>query len=818
MIRLKSTVIFYSILILSFSLGTTSCSEETPLESIQVEFDKGYGQVEVGGPFVGVEFHKSRPLPSRISFYYPVANSIDLSIDYWERYNSRPLSFTVFTSVDSFEIGDSAWTYTYGPHFVEYSKMINGFDVKLAYRFGGDLPFVDISLDISDTQGSQVIEKVKTSLALSLRTSHAYRWLNDPVLQTLASGEFAVNYPDSGSAYASLFVLTPQNEASWRFISEDKPRVEFSFDNTDTDPQSFHLDQVVGMCSGEELTTMVSRVQESWKQSISEYEHKVNAYAAEESLVKLDDPTLQNTAHWAKAVQLTNRHYIDGHFMPMPCPAEYNFFFTHDLLLTGLGVVKYDLEFVREGFRFLLEQTKADNVLPHAYYWREGKYVTEYCNSDNWNHLWIVISAASYLKHSADIELVETLYPILERSINLMLENLGDDGLMYAKRPDWWDIGNVYGPRTYITVLMGKALKDFSFIRHKLGKNPGIQQSLLATAAGLKEELAKQLWSDEHNYLMNIMDDGEMDPHYYTGSMLAVVYGMLNPRQSRTLLETVNGTLLDKQLGVRNAMPPDFHLLGDRYQFSGNEAGDKWVYFNGGVWPQGNGWYVNALSETGQYESALLALKNYMTIDGIAASPNGLPSFYEYRRTDPLSERYGEIDKPTFLWAGGFFLQSLYQLAGYRENEWNQYFHAGIPESLAETEMDLTIQGSQCRVTTTGYGPWFEQIWVDGARSYSAVLMQPARKVKLVRGNLLFPYLASADAEIISVELKDSILTLEFQGVMGHPFTFNLASPERLSLLVGLDVMTIDEIEPSSFELKGTLKAGINRIKLQVEM
>ena len=46
----------------------------------------------MGGPFAGAEFHESRPLPSRISFYYPVANSIDLSTDYWKRGDSRPMA------------------------------------------------------------------------------------------------------------------------------------------------------------------------------------------------------------------------------------------------------------------------------------------------------------------------------------------------------------------------------------------------------------------------------------------------------------------------------------------------------------------------------------------------------------------------------------------------------------------------------------------------------------------------------------------------------------------------------------------------------
>ena len=816
MTSMKSTLRMNGYLVFILCLWITSCSREPSPASIQQTFDKGYGQIEVGGPYAGVEFHKSRPVPSRVSFYYPVANSLDLSTDYWKRYNSLPLNITVFTANDSFNIGTDGWAYTYGPHFVEFSTRMNDFDIELSYRFGGDLPIVALAMDIVGTKNTDPIEKVTVNWALSLRTSHAYRWINGPKLESLPENQFAVSYSDTGSTDVALFISNlSDNRSSWQLVSGREPAVEFTFDLAKQNPQMFHLDQIIGICKTEELERMVPNVQKNWRTSIQQYEQAVNSYAAGETFLKVDDEALQNTAYWSKAIQIANRHYIDGSLMPMPCPAEYNFFFTHDLLLTGLGVVKYDVQYISDGYKFLLKHTQADNVLPHAYYWREGEFVTEYCNSDNWNHLWIVISTASYLKHSADKELVAELYPILERSINLMLENLGDDGLMYAKRPDWWDIGNVYGPRTYITVLMGKALKDYVFISHALGKNLDLLPAYLETAENFKAELVSQLWSDEHKYLMNIMDDGEMDSHYYTGSMLAVVYGMLDQKHSRALMETVRDTLIDTNLGVRNAMPPDFHLLGDRYQFSGNEAGDQWVYFNGGVWPQGNAWYVNALCAAGQYESALSSMKDFMTLEGIAASPNGTPSFYEYRRTDINSPRYGEIDKPTFLWAGGFYLQSLYQLLGFRENAWNQYFHVGVPESLSEAEADLFIQGSLCRVTTNGWGDWFEQIWVDGERSYSAVITQPASKIKLVRGKLISPYLVSADAEILSVQMRDSVLTIETQGVLGQHYNFALASPHRLSLKHGLENAAIEEIEPRYFQVEGTLNQGVNRIELQ---
>ncbi len=53
-------------------------------KDIEVSFN-GDAQIETGNHYIGTEFHHGFPLPQRISFYYPAANSIDLSTDYWKR-------------------------------------------------------------------------------------------------------------------------------------------------------------------------------------------------------------------------------------------------------------------------------------------------------------------------------------------------------------------------------------------------------------------------------------------------------------------------------------------------------------------------------------------------------------------------------------------------------------------------------------------------------------------------------------------------------------------------------------------------------------
>ena len=80
---------YSSIVIVSFIILITSIVNGQDKRLLTIESTKEVGQIEVGSPYVGIEIHKSFPLLNRISFYYPVANSIDISEDYWKRENYR---------------------------------------------------------------------------------------------------------------------------------------------------------------------------------------------------------------------------------------------------------------------------------------------------------------------------------------------------------------------------------------------------------------------------------------------------------------------------------------------------------------------------------------------------------------------------------------------------------------------------------------------------------------------------------------------------------------------------------------------------------
>jgi hypothetical protein len=82
-IRPKYYVQFFLFFSQTIIIASTNIKQSKEFE---VYFNDGCGRLDVVGKFAGVESHKSPPLPSRISFYYPFTNSIGLSTHCWKHY------------------------------------------------------------------------------------------------------------------------------------------------------------------------------------------------------------------------------------------------------------------------------------------------------------------------------------------------------------------------------------------------------------------------------------------------------------------------------------------------------------------------------------------------------------------------------------------------------------------------------------------------------------------------------------------------------------------------------------------------------------
>lgn len=788
-----------------FMLLTAACTDSTQPPKLEIQFAGGYGQLEVGGRFAGVEFHKSRPLPSRISFYYPVANSLDLSTDYWKRYESLPLNLLLKSGTKIDSLGKIPYPYSYTPYHADFSNIESNLRINFSYDFCEDLPVIILKLNIKNISNEANDFELQSRLVPAIRSSHTYSVINPTHVQyndnlAIAKAFFKDKAADSSLLFIANAGLKPIAFQNKR-LSKD---LVFNYHRQLAPAEEIEIIQLIGMCRINEHQMLIEKARNKWRQSVEKYQQRVSDYAFKQSFFNVDDPEIMQTVHWSKALIAANKHYLDGHFVPMPCPAEYNFFFTHDLLLTGLGAVYFDPGYVKQAFEYLGSLSRKDSILAHARYWKDDHFQTEFCNSDNWNHLWFIILASSYLKHSADIKTIRAIFPILKKSLNLMLQNMGSDGLMYAKRPDWWDIGNIYGARAYISILMYKALNDYVYLAEKLNVEQNKRTAYPALSQRIKSRLVEKLWDEKAGYLLNMMDDKTIDRHYYAGSILAVHYNLLDDEKKERLLATVARELLDEKIGVRNAMPNDFHELIHMYKFNGLEVGVPYVYFNGGVWPHNNIWYVLALNSNKNTEKAKTVLEKYMTINGIMNSPNGIPAFYEYRMTNPNSERYGEIDKPAFLWAAGFFMQAVYQVAGFFENSFNMGFRPNLPTGFENAGYDLSLFGTLCRIEWKGTGAFFKRITIDEKSSHSAIITSAAHHIVLERGHPLEPYLSDADCSINGVhyDSKTKILTVNLSGQTGQDVNLTIVSPLKMRQT------TINNI-PGKMPLKEVLFDGV---------
>lgn len=796
------------------SLALPSARPEHDSASLTIESKKEVGQIEVGGPYVGIEIHKSFPLLNRISFYYPVANSIDISEDYWKRENFRVMSLGLRVgSAPKTFLKPQAYKVSQTPYSVSFSGNDAGSGIRITYEFCKNEPAMVVTYEITNTSRAEKDYEVYTRLEMTVRTSHTYRLVDSAYTEFERRGSIIrANYPYTETGNAQIFIvnaglqpssfttrandhggftnlddwwLNTDRPLSGQTIEREKPAkpvAAFIYRKRLAPDSSITVVQIVGSALISEAAQKTAALARNYRNEISEYRN----YILEESLGKNEIVTgnsdLDFTARWSKAVLATNAHYLNGHIVPMPAPAEYNFYFTHDALLTDLAAVNFDLARVRHDLEYILSLADTDKTIPHAYYWKDTAYKTEFAGKENWNHFWFALVCARYLRHSGDTTFLDQLYPYIEQSINTALKNKGEDGLMWSPRPDWWDIGNNFGPRAYMTILAIRALREFNFISTVLHKDRGGLKRYEDLADRMNAKLVDTLWDAKLNYLISYYADGKEDRHIYMGSLLASHFNLLDEDRNLKLITTAKERLLDDNLGIYTLVPMDLHLLIGYMKFAGNEAGDPYHYANGGIWPHGNAWYALGLISNGLNEDAFAFIEKTMTLNGIIHSPNGQPALYEYRISDKSNPAiYGKIDKPQFLWAGGWYLYTLYNLFGLRENEWNISFRPFIPKAMDSVQLTVTMRGAPVLVDIEGKGTTLSSISFDGRKIPSAVvpidLDRPA-KISLKLGNATTPYLSSANALVISpaYDAKTKTLDFDLESFEGHLIELQVVS------------------------------------------
>lgn len=753
-------------------------------DKLEIISTKEVGQIEVGGPYVGIEIHKSFPMINRISFYYPVANSIDISEDYWKRENFRIMSMGIKEGGSpKYILENEVYKATQSPYAVEFEKEKSNSRINIKYEFCKNSPAMIATITVTNISNSVVDYEVYTRYEAVLRTSHTYNLIDKAVTSVKNNGEVVkINYDNIETGNAELFFVNagekPNYYTSSSFAGQyknldeywlnsekefqnieltgsnlSKPAAAFVYKKNLNPGESITAVQIIGSVKNEESDEVINYLKENYGKEIEDYKNSVINNSVNNKIIKTGNDDFDFTSDWALAVLQTNKHYIDSDIEPMPAQAEYNFYFTHDVLLTDLAAVNFDLERVKKDLKFIIKHADSNKVIPHAYYWKDKEFKTEFAGTENWNHFWFTIVCARYLRHSNDIEYSKTLYPYVQKSIETAMKNKGEDNLMYSFRPDWWDIGNNFGPRAYMTILAVKALHEFCYLSSSLGTDISEIKKYYETAENLNKNLTDKLWNDELKYLTNIFQDGGEDKHIYMGSMLASHFNLLDEKKNNDLMTTAEKYLLDDKLGVYTLYPMDLHKLGEYMGFAGNEAGEPYYYANGGIWPHGNSWYALGLISSGQNDKAYSFIKNIMTLKGVMNSPNGQPAMYEYRISDKSNpDVYGKIDKPQFMWAGGWYLYSLYNLFGVKENDWNISFAPYTPEELEKVEFNVTVKGKLIPVTISGNGVYVSPIKYNGEELPSLVIpddFNNPENINIEMGKLNYPVIAEINGKLI---------------------------------------------------------------------
>jgi hypothetical protein len=804
--------ITYRLFFAAFILLTITFRTEG--QNLRIESTKEVGQIEVGSPYIGIEIHKSFPLLNRISFYYPVANSIDISEDYWKRENFRIMSVGLKTGNSKKQLlRQQVYKVSQTPYSVTFSGKEDQSQIRISYEFCFTQPAMVITYEITNSSQTEQDYEVYTRIGAVLRTSHTYNVIDKAYSEYQESGSIIrINYPFTETGNSQVFFMnaghkpsgyTTIEEPDQKYSSLDewwlnndeslpgqiinkenlnKPAAAFIYNKKLSPGTSIKIIQIIGSSLIPEGKEKTNYLAEHYQKEVNEYENYI-LKAADKKVINTGKEDLDFTSRWSKAVLSANAHYIKGQIVPMPAQAEYNFYFTHDALLTDLAAVNFDLKRVKNDLEFIISLADTDKTIPHAFYWKDTTYKTEFAGTENWNHFWFTLLCARYLRHSGDIQFLHKLYPYLEQSIRTALKNKGDDDLMWSFRPDWWDIGNNYGPRAYMTILAVRALREFNYVSAVLQKNLSQIKSYNKLAELMNSKLSETLWDDSLNYLISYYEDGTKDRHIYMGSLLAAHFNLLDNDKNHKLVKTAEANLLDEKLGIYTLYPMDLHLLISYMKFAGNEAGDPYHYANGGIWPHGNAWYALALMKSRMNEEAYRFIKTTMSMKGIINSPNGQPALYEYRISDKSDPSvYGKIDKPQFLWAGGWYLYTLYNLFGLRENEWNISFDPFIPEEMEAAELSVKIKGVDVTVDITGHGKDVSLIIYNGKEVPSVVIPDNIKdlvRVELNTGDVKTPYIKSANALLLSpVFIKESN-TLEFdlESFEGNTIELQIISP-----------------------------------------
>jgi len=203
--RVKSSLLFFSLFM--FTYCTTNEEKQLSSDSLKVTFE-GDAKIEVGGPYIGIEMHHNSPLLQRISFFYPAANSMDLSTDFWKRDTSFIMSLGLkIGEGDKEKIGLEPFKFDLTPYSVTFHKSDEFKAIDIYYKFLKDKPAMVIRYELTNLKNEEKDFEFYTHLETALRTCHTYNFIDKAWTEydenTL--GIYA-NYDNPETQFAQIFI------------------------------------------------------------------------------------------------------------------------------------------------------------------------------------------------------------------------------------------------------------------------------------------------------------------------------------------------------------------------------------------------------------------------------------------------------------------------------------------------------------------------------------------------------------------------------------------------------------------------------------
>src|SRR4030042_3898513 len=178
----RSRYSYWVSLIMLLILNLERCgghwSDRQLYEDLKIRFEGKHAQIEVGGPYAGIEMHNSAPAINRISFYYPVANSLDLSRDYWQRERDHVFFIGLKWKGEKRWIGLDPMPFEITPYSAVFLSEEQGRIVRISYNFCYNSPTLVIQIQFTNCSREEQTFEIYTPLATSLRTCHTYRLID----------------------------------------------------------------------------------------------------------------------------------------------------------------------------------------------------------------------------------------------------------------------------------------------------------------------------------------------------------------------------------------------------------------------------------------------------------------------------------------------------------------------------------------------------------------------------------------------------------------------------------------------------------------